>query len=96
MQLPRFNLGGETVMCVAWTNIFHVAGECRGQAGARGSPVLGAAPCRTDPPCMARPRLLFLRTSFIIISHPPLPPSDLTTYSCVRLCLLGACGAAFI
>ena len=74
MQLPRFNLGGETIMCVAWNNIFHVAGEWRGQAGARGSPALGAAPCRAGPPCMARPRLLFLCTSFIHYISPSPDP----------------------
>ena len=26
-QLPRFSLGGEAVLAVAWNSIFHVAGE---------------------------------------------------------------------
>lgn len=26
IELPRFRLGGEPVMCVAWNNLFHVAG----------------------------------------------------------------------
>ncbi len=26
VHLPRFTLGGEAVLCVAWNSIFHVAG----------------------------------------------------------------------